>query len=115
MFLIAAVLPAGDRSEAPRHGGSFLVARRCDTHRNGIRRRFSIRSDRLENPDRLFFDLSGTKPDLGAKGITVIPVSDTLVRQIRVAETAARRDARGAGSGARRLRPPRRTWTIPTG
>jgi N-acetylmuramoyl-L-alanine amidase len=48
---------------------------------------FAVRSDRLENPDRLFFDLAGAKPMLGGKGTTVIPVSDTLVRQIRVAET----------------------------
>src|SRR5579864_6251971 len=48
---------------------------------------FQVRSDRLENPDRLFFDLLGTQPSLGEKNITVIPVSDHLVRQIRVAET----------------------------
>lgn len=48
---------------------------------------FQVRSDRLENPDRLFFDLVGTQPNLGDKNLTVIPVSDHLVRQIRVAET----------------------------
>src|ERR1700686_3860926 len=48
---------------------------------------FQVRSDRLENPDRLFFDLVGTQPSLGAKNLTVIPVSDRLVKQIRVAET----------------------------
>jgi N-acetylmuramoyl-L-alanine amidase len=48
---------------------------------------FQVRSDRLENPDRLFFDLVGTQPSLGEKNLTVIPVSDHLVRQIRVAET----------------------------
>lgn len=47
---------------------------------------FQVKSDRLDNPDRLFFDLAGTKPALGRKGMTVIPVSDSLVRQIRVAE-----------------------------
>lgn len=47
---------------------------------------FHVRSDRLENPDRIFFDLIGTKPSLGSKAMTVIPVSDRLVRQIRVAE-----------------------------
>ena len=48
---------------------------------------FQVRSDRLENPERLFFDLLGTQPSLGDKNLTVIPVSDHLVRQIRVAET----------------------------
>jgi N-acetylmuramoyl-L-alanine amidase len=40
----------------------------------------------LENPDRLFFDLTGTRPTLGRKGMTVISVSDHFVKQIRVAE-----------------------------
>jgi N-acetylmuramoyl-L-alanine amidase len=47
---------------------------------------FQVKSDRLDNPDRLFFDLKGTKPTLGRKGMTTIPVSDHFVRQIRVAE-----------------------------
>lgn len=47
---------------------------------------FEVKSDRLDNPDRLFFDLEGTRPALGSKSLTVIPVSDHLVRQIRVAE-----------------------------
>jgi len=47
---------------------------------------FEMKSDRLDNPDRLFFDLEGTRPALGSKSMTVIPVSDHLVRQIRVAE-----------------------------
>ena len=47
---------------------------------------FRVHSDRLEDPDRIFFDLSGTRPNLGSKTMTVIPVSDRFVRQIRVAE-----------------------------
>jgi N-acetylmuramoyl-L-alanine amidase len=47
---------------------------------------FQVRSDHLSNPERIFFDLSGTKPALGSKSMTVIPVSDKLVNQIRVAE-----------------------------
>jgi N-acetylmuramoyl-L-alanine amidase len=48
---------------------------------------FSFRSDRLPNPDRLFFDLPGTKPALDRRGINVIPVHDRFLKQIRVAET----------------------------
>jgi N-acetylmuramoyl-L-alanine amidase len=48
---------------------------------------FQVRSDRLENPERLFFDLVGARPSLSDKNLTIIPVSDHLVRQIRVAET----------------------------
>ncbi len=47
---------------------------------------FQLKSDRLDNPDRLFFDLVGTRPDLSHKSITVIPVDDHFVRRIRVAE-----------------------------
>jgi N-acetylmuramoyl-L-alanine amidase len=47
---------------------------------------FEVKSDRLDNPDRLFFDLSETRPTLGQKSMTTIPVSDHFVRQIRVAE-----------------------------
>jgi N-acetylmuramoyl-L-alanine amidase len=48
---------------------------------------FRYRFDRLPNPDRLFFDLLGTKPPAGNGGVHVIPVSDRLLKQIRVAET----------------------------
>lgn len=47
---------------------------------------FEVKSDRLDNPDRLFFDLIGTRPALSQKSVTVIPVSDHFIRQIRVAE-----------------------------
>ena len=48
---------------------------------------FRFRSDRLNNPDRLFFDLLATKPRLGVKGMQVTPVDDKLLKRIRVAET----------------------------
>ena len=49
---------------------------------------FRFKSDRLHNPERLFFDLLGTRPQLdGGRGIRTIAVGDRLVRQIRVAET----------------------------
>jgi N-acetylmuramoyl-L-alanine amidase len=47
---------------------------------------FQVKTDHLENPDRIFYDLSGTKPALTHKALTVIPVSDRFVKQIRVAE-----------------------------
>jgi N-acetylmuramoyl-L-alanine amidase len=48
---------------------------------------FHYRSDRLPNPDRLFFDIQGSKPEMIAKGMHVISVGDSLLKQIRVAET----------------------------
>ena len=48
---------------------------------------FHYKFERLTNPDRLFFDIEGAKPEMVAKGMHVIAVDDTLVKQIRVAET----------------------------
>ncbi len=48
---------------------------------------FHYKSDRLPNPDRLFFDIVGAKPSMFEKGMHVIPVGDKLLKQIRVAET----------------------------
>jgi N-acetylmuramoyl-L-alanine amidase len=48
---------------------------------------FRYRSDRLDNPDRLFFDIQGARPAMVSKGMHVIPVGDALVKQIRIAET----------------------------
>jgi N-acetylmuramoyl-L-alanine amidase len=47
---------------------------------------FQVKTDHLDNPDRIFYDLAGTKPALNHKALTVIPVSDRFVKQIRVAE-----------------------------
>jgi N-acetylmuramoyl-L-alanine amidase len=48
---------------------------------------FRYRSDRLNNPDRIFFDIQGAKPEMFQKGMHVINVGDGLLKQIRVAET----------------------------
>jgi N-acetylmuramoyl-L-alanine amidase len=48
---------------------------------------FRFRSDKLENPDRIFFDLLGARPRMGVKGVHVTPVGDKLLKRIRVAET----------------------------
>src|SRR5438552_17512634 len=48
---------------------------------------FRFRSDRLNNPDRVFFDLLGTKPRMGVKGVQTKPVGDKLLKRIRIAET----------------------------
>ena len=48
---------------------------------------FRYKSDRLTNPDRLFFDIQGARPQMVNKGMYVINVGDALLKQIRVAET----------------------------
>src|ERR1035438_1355399 len=61
LLLAAALLPAGDRVEA--HITAIRFWSLGDVTRIAIESDgdFSIRSDRLENPDRLFFDLVGAK------------------------------------------------------
>src|SRR5712664_2135357 len=48
---------------------------------------FRYKFDRLSNPDRLFYDIQGTRPNMAPKGIHSILVGDRLLKQIRVAET----------------------------
>ena len=89
---LAFLIPAGVRAAEPKDAHHVKAVRfwtlgdvtRIAVETDGD---FQVRSDRLENPDRLFFDLVGTMPGLGDKRVTVIPVSDHLVKQIRVAET----------------------------
>lgn len=49
--------------------------------------RYTVKYDRLDNPDRLFFDLVGADSAIVGKGMHTFPVRDPLVKQIRVAET----------------------------
>lgn len=48
---------------------------------------FTYKSSRLSDPDRVYFDISGARPQMASKGIHSIPVGDGVVKQIRVAET----------------------------
>jgi N-acetylmuramoyl-L-alanine amidase len=48
---------------------------------------FKFKSERLTNPDRLFFDIEGATPEMMAKGLHTIPVGDGILKQIRIAET----------------------------
>jgi len=46
------------------------------------------RSDRVDNPDRIFFDFTGARPHIDGKRIYADDVGDRLLKRIRVAETA---------------------------
>ena len=54
---------------------------------------FKYRSERIGSPERLFFDIAGARPALDAdgassrNGMKVIAVGDSVLKQIRVAET----------------------------
>ncbi len=47
----------------------------------------TYRWEKLDKPDRLFFDLEGVRPQQ-SRGIETIPVGDRWVKQIRIARTA---------------------------
>ena len=51
---------------------------------------FTYGAERISNPDRLFFDIRGASPDMVKHGIRSMPVGDTFVNQIRIAETQPR-------------------------
>src|SRR5215471_10853405 len=48
---------------------------------------FRYRYDRISTPDRIFFDIEGARPQMTDRKIFAIPVGDSLLKQIRVAET----------------------------
>ena len=48
---------------------------------------FKFKSDRVSNPDRLFFDILGAVPRMPGKGVHTTIVGDKLLKQIRVAQT----------------------------
>jgi N-acetylmuramoyl-L-alanine amidase len=48
---------------------------------------FQYRSERLHNPERIFFDIRNARPSLAGKGMGVTNVDDNLLKRIRIAET----------------------------
>ncbi len=46
------------------------------------------RSDRVQNPDRIFFDFTGARPRIDGQRLFSDEVGDKLLKRIRVAETA---------------------------
>lgn len=46
-----------------------------------------VRSDRVNNPDRIFFDFVGARPSIDGKRMYSTEVGDKLLKRIRVAET----------------------------
>src|SRR5580704_13400346 len=49
---------------------------------------FEFKRDRLNNPDRLFFDINEARPNVSGLRFSTRQVNDKLLKQIRVAETA---------------------------
>ncbi|MCX6627550.1 MAG: AMIN domain-containing protein, partial [Candidatus Solibacter sp.] len=49
---------------------------------------FTIRTDRLHNPERVYFDILNARPRIDAKRIWTREINDKLVQRVRVAETS---------------------------
>jgi len=48
---------------------------------------FQYRSDRLHNPERIYFDITNSRPRFEKKALYNEPMDDKLVQRVRVAET----------------------------
>src|ERR1700733_4921177 len=48
---------------------------------------FNFKRDRLNNPDRLFFDIVDARPNVGGLRFSTRTVNDKFLKQIRIAET----------------------------
>ena len=48
---------------------------------------FDFTSDRVNAPDRIFFDVKGSRVRLGGRGPHTVAVGDRLLKQVRIAET----------------------------
>ena len=48
---------------------------------------FNFRSDRLHNPERVYFDILNARPRIDAKRVWSKAIDDPLVQRVRVAET----------------------------
>lgn len=89
-FLLAAAVSFGGSSKAVPAGKVSAVRfwSLGDLTRVAIdvSAEFKFHSERLTNPDRLFFDIQA-RPEMVAKGLRTIPVGDGVLKQIRIAET----------------------------
>ena len=48
---------------------------------------FQFRTDRLHNPERVYFDILNARPQMGSRRVWAETVDDKLLTKIRVAET----------------------------
>ncbi|HXI43253.1 MAG TPA: N-acetylmuramoyl-L-alanine amidase [Bryobacteraceae bacterium] len=90
MFLVTAMAVAAEaRHAAPLEVTAVRCWTLADTTRIAIEitGEVHVRSDRVENPDRIFFDFVGARPSIDGKRLYSTEVGDKLLKRIRVAET----------------------------
>ncbi len=84
LFLLSAALQAGSLQVTAVRAWSFPGITRVAVEVNGD---FTFHSDRAHNPERIFFDLDGAVPRIGAHRLLKKEIGDKLVKRVRVAET----------------------------
>jgi N-acetylmuramoyl-L-alanine amidase len=87
-WLLPCSLPAAQSFSSPRVQAirywSFGNVTRVAIQTDGG---YRLKSDRIQSPPRLYFDLDGLRPPIAARrGFETIQVGDQLVKQIRVAQ-----------------------------
>lgn len=90
---VAFLTGAAVAGEMRRGGSPEVTAIRCWSLADATRVAIEItgdtafRSDRVQNPDRIFFDFVGARPSIDGKRVYATEVGDKLLRRIRMAET----------------------------
>jgi N-acetylmuramoyl-L-alanine amidase len=93
LLLVASAMGrAADNASDPATAGRVTAVRFWslgDTTRIAIEvsSEFRFKYERLNNPDRLYFDLLGATPQMTSRPMQIIHVDDGIIKQIRVAET----------------------------
>ena len=89
MLLLAAMAVAAETRRAPFEVTAVRCWTLADTTRIAIEitGEVHVRSDRVEDPNRIFFDFVGARPLIDGKRLYATEVGDKLLKRIRVAET----------------------------
>ena len=89
LVLVAATAAPETRQATPLEVTAVRYWSLTDTTRVAIEITGEVhyRSDRVPNPDRIFFDLVGAQPRIDGRRVFATEVGDKLLKRIRVAET----------------------------
>ncbi len=90
IVLVAAAMAVGAQPAEVLEVTAVRYWSLADTTRVAIEMTGEIRyrSDRVQNPDRIFFDFTGARPHIDGRRLFSSEVGDRLLKRIRVAETA---------------------------
>jgi N-acetylmuramoyl-L-alanine amidase len=89
LLLVATAVALEARHGSPLEVTAVRYWSLADTTRIAIETTGAVRlrSDRVQNPDRIFFDFVGARPSIDGQRLFSTEVGDKLLKRIRVAET----------------------------